>query len=86
VGEEWIPQNLGGSVNYEALVGKEIRKRLLECEQAWERGDIKALLQVYDRTGRRGGDQGREAVGASLGREMAANKTEPLPRRTRRAA
>jgi hypothetical protein len=78
VGEEWIPQNLGGSVNYEALVGKEIRKRLLECEQAWERGDIKALLQVYDRTGRRGGDQGREAIGASLGREMAANKTNPF--------
>jgi hypothetical protein len=78
VGEEWIPQNLGGSVNYEAMVGKEIRKRLLECEQAWDRGDIKALLQVYDRTGRRGGDQGREAIGASLGREMAAKKTNPF--------
>jgi hypothetical protein len=77
VGEEWIPQNLGGSVNYEDMVGKEIRKRLRECEQAWDRGDIKALLQVYDRTSRREGDQGREAIGASLGREMAAKKTNP---------
>lgn len=77
VGEEWIPQNLGGTVNYAALAAKEIRERLRQCAEAWDGGDIKALLQVYDRTGRRGGDQGREAIGASLVREMAAKKTNP---------
>lgn len=77
VGEEWIPQNLGGSVDYAQLVGKEIRERLQECAQAWDKGDLKTLLRAYDRTGRRNDAQGREAVAASLERDMAAKKKNP---------
>ncbi|MBU4525399.1 MAG: L,D-transpeptidase family protein [Desulfomicrobium sp.] len=77
VGEEWIPQNLGGSVDYAQLVGKEIRERLRECAQAWDKGDLKTLLRTYDRTGSRNGAQGREAIAASLERDKAAKKKNP---------
>ena len=77
VGEEWIPQNLGGSVDYAQLVGKEIRERLQQCAQAWDKGDLKTLLRAYDRTGRRNDAQGREAIAASLEREMATKKKNP---------
>jgi murein L,D-transpeptidase YafK len=77
VGEEWIPQNLGGSVDYAQLVGKDIRERLQECAQAWDKGDLKTLLRAYDRTGRLNDAQGREAVAASLERDMAAKKKNP---------
>ncbi|MDO9582043.1 MAG: L,D-transpeptidase family protein [Desulfomicrobium sp.] len=77
VGEEWIPQNLGGSVDYVQLVGKEIRERLRECAQAWDKGDLKTLLRTYDRTGSRNGAKGREAIAASLERDEAAKKKNP---------
>jgi hypothetical protein len=77
VGEEWIPQNLGGSVDYARLVGEEIRERLRECAEAWDKGDLKTLVQTYDRTGIRSGAKGREAIAASLERDMAAKKKNP---------
>jgi hypothetical protein len=77
VGEEWIPQNPGAGVDYSQMVGKEIRQRLRECAQAFEKGDLKTLLRAYDRTGSRDDAQGREAVAASLGRDMAAKKKNP---------
>lgn len=88
VGEEWIPQNLDGSADYARLVGKEIRERLQECAQAFDKGDLKTLVRAYDRTGRRNDAQGRETVAASLERDMAAKKknpyrTEPVVRVTK---
>jgi murein L,D-transpeptidase YafK len=77
VGEEWIPQNLGGSVDYVRLVGGEIRERLRECAEAWDKGDLKTLVQTYDRSGIRSGAKGREAIAASLERDMAAKKKNP---------
>ena len=77
VGEEWIPQNLGGSEDYARLVGKEIRERLQECAEAWDKGDLKTLVRIYDRTGSRSGAKGREAIAASLERDMAAKKKNP---------
>jgi hypothetical protein len=77
VGEEWIPQNLGGRMDYASLVDKEIRERLRECADAWDKGDLKTLLQAYDRTARRDDAQGRESIGDTLGREMAAQKKNP---------
>ena len=78
VGEEWIPQNLGASPDYAQLVGKEIRERLQECAQAWGKGDLKTLSGVYDRTGRRDDARGREAIAASLERDIAAKKKNPF--------
>jgi murein L,D-transpeptidase YafK len=77
VGEEWIPQNLGGSLDYTRLVDREIRERLRECARAWDKGDLKTLLRTYDRTASRNGAQGRETIAASLDRDMAAKKKNP---------
>ncbi len=77
VGEEWIPQNLGPSPDYAQVVGAEIRKRLRECAQAWDKGELKTLVGAYDRTGRRGEAKGREAIAASLERDLAAKKINP---------
>jgi murein L,D-transpeptidase YafK len=77
VGEEWIPQRLGKRPDYAALAGGEIRDRLRECAQAWDRGDLKSLLQAYDRTASRGEERGREAIGESIRREMDEKKPNP---------
>lgn len=77
VGEEWIPQNPGAGANYAQMVGKEIRERLRECAQAFDKGDLKTLLRAYDRTGSRNDARGREAIEASLERDMAAKKKNP---------
>lgn len=77
VGEEWIPQNLGGNVNYAQLASKEIREQLLECAAAWDKGDVKTLLRAYDRTARRGGVQGRDAIAAALEGDLAAKMKNP---------
>lgn len=77
VGEEWIPQRVGGTPDYAALVDGEIRKRLGECARAWDAGDVKTLLLAYDRTARRGHSQGRDAVALSLESDMAAKTENP---------
>lgn len=77
VGEEWIPQNLGGGVNYTQLVAKEIREQLQACAAAWDKGDVKTLLRAYDRTARRGGVQGRDAIAKTLERDLAAKMKNP---------
>ncbi len=69
VGEEWVPQNLGPRQDYAALAGREIRERLRECADAWDRGDLKSLVQAYDRTASRGRDQGRDAIATALDTE-----------------
>lgn len=77
VGEEWIPQNLGARPDYGQVVAAEIRKRLRECAQAWDKGELKTLLNAYDRTGSRGDAKGRDAITASLERDLAAKKKNP---------
>jgi hypothetical protein len=78
VGEEWIPQNLGSSVNYAQLVAKEIRERLHECATAWDKGDVKTLLRAYDRTARRNGVQGRAGIATSLEEDLAVKMENPF--------
>ena len=77
VGEEWIPQNLGTRPDYGQVVAAEIRKRLRECAQAWDKGELKTLLNAYDRTSSRGDAKGRDAIAASLERDLAAKKKNP---------
>ncbi|GAB6111348.1 L,D-transpeptidase family protein [Desulfomicrobium salsuginis] len=69
VGEEWVPRNLGPRQDYATLAGSEIRERLRQCAEAWDRGDLKTLIQAYDRTASRGRDQGRDAIAAALDKE-----------------
>ena len=77
VGEEWVPQNLSGGMDYASVVDREIRAQLRTCAEAWDKGDLKSLLQAYDRVGKREDDQGREAIGKTLHREMEAKKANP---------
>jgi murein L,D-transpeptidase YafK len=78
VGEEWVPQRLGGRFDYAPLVDKEIRARLDECARAWDAGDAKSLLRAYDRTARRGNDEDLSAIEKTLLREMADNAENPF--------
>jgi hypothetical protein len=77
VGEEWVAQNLSGGMDYASVVDREIRAQLRTCAEAWDKGDLKSLLQAYDRVGKREDDQGREAIGKTLHREMEAKKANP---------
>ena len=77
VGEEWVPQNLSGGMDYTSVVDKEIRDQLRTCAEAWDKGDLKTLLQAYDREGQREDDQGRETIGKTISREMDAKKANP---------
>jgi len=78
VGEEWIPHRFGDGMDYAAVVSREIRDRIRECREAWDRGDLNVLMRAYDRTARRGDDEGNRAIEAALQSELKAKAPNPF--------